>query len=151
MTSRSEGPRNAGFTLIEVLVVIVILGLTVALVAARGPARSAALEARAAASEVVQTLRLGRSRAIAQDRRVAVVLDLPSHRLAMDGTVRATLPAWLPLAVCMTDGTAPRRAVFDFAPDGSATGGIVVLGNPGRRFLVSVDWLTGRIDIADDH
>ncbi len=149
MTSRNDRSGEAGFTLIEVLVVIVILGLTVALVVARGPARNAGLEARAAASEVVQTLRLGRSRAIAEDRPVAVMLDLPSHQLALDGAPRATLPGWLPLAARMDDGTRPRRAVFDFAPDGSATGGILVLGRPGRRFLVSVDWLTGRVDIAD--
>jgi general secretion pathway protein H len=146
---RSERSGEAGFTLIEVLVVIVILGLTVALVAARGPARNAGLETRAATSEAVQTLRLGRSRAIAEDRPVAVTIDLPSHRVALDGVLRAALPAWIPLADRMADGTEPRRAVFDFAPDGSATGGIVVLGNPGRRFLVSVDWLTGRIDISD--
>jgi general secretion pathway protein H len=149
MISRSDRSGEAGFTLIEILVVIVILGLSVALVAARGPARNAGLEARAAASEVVQTLRLGRSRAIAEDRPVAVMLDLPSHHLALDGVPRANLPEWIPLAARMADGTAPRRAVFDFAPDGSATGGIVVMGTPGRRFLVSVDWLTGRVDIAD--
>jgi general secretion pathway protein H len=146
---RSERSTEAGFTLIEILVVIVILGLTVALVAARGPARNAGLEARAAASDVVQTLRLGRSRAIAEDRPVAVMLDLPSHQLAMDGVLRAALPAWVPLGARMADGSEPRRAIFDFAPDGSATGGSVVLGKPGRRFLVSVDWLTGRVDIAD--
>ena len=143
--SRSDG---AGFTLIEVLVVLVILGMTAALVVARGPARNAGLEARAAAGEVVQTLRLGRSRAIAADRPVAVMLDLPGHRIALDGVARAALPAWLPLAARMADGSTPQRPVFDFAPDGSATGGIVVLGNPGRRILVTVDWLTGRVDIA---
>ena len=151
MILRTDRAAEAGFTLIEILVVLVILSLTVVLVVARGPARNAGLEARAAASEVVQTLRIGRSRAIAEDRPVAVTLDLPSHRLALDGVPRAVLPRWMPLADRMADGTEPRRAVFDFAPDGSATGGIVVLGMPGRRFLVSVDWLTGRVDIADAH
>jgi hypothetical protein len=39
--------------------------------------------------------------------------------------------------------------IFSFAPDGSATGGVIILGTPGRRILVGVDWLTGRVDIAD--
>ena len=107
------------------------------------------MHARAAASEVVQTLRIGRSRAIAEDRPVVVMLDLSSHRLALDGALRAALPAWLPVAAQMADGTAPRRAIFDFAPDGSATGGRVILGRPGRSVLFSVDLVTGRVDIAD--
>ena len=146
---RSDQPRDAGFTLIEVLVVLVILGLTAALVVARGPARSAGLEARAAASEVAQTLRLGRSLAIASDHPAAVMLDVSSHVLTLDGTPRALLPAGLPLADRMADGTEPRRAIFDFASDGSATGGIIALGSRTRRYLVTVDWLSGRVDVVD--
>jgi general secretion pathway protein H len=149
MILRSDTSRDAGFTLIEVLVVIVILGLAAVLVLAQGPARSAGLEARAAASEVAQTLRLGRAQAIATDRPAAVMLDITAHWLSLDGAPRAFLPAALPLAALMADGSRPRRAVFGFAPDGSATGGTVALGGPGRRILVTVDWLTGRVDIAN--
>lgn len=151
MTWRSEATGDAGFTLIEVLVVIVILGLTATILLARGPLRSPGLETRAAASEVAQTLRLGRSRAIATDRPAVVMLDVATHGLALDGVARAPLPAWLPLAARMADGAVPQRAIFAFAPDGSATGGVIVLGTPGRRIQVGVDWLTGRVDIADAH
>ena len=146
---RSKQSRDAGFTLIEVLVVLVILGLTAALVLARGPVRSAGMEARTAASEVAETLRLGRSVAIAGDRPAAVTLDVASHWLTLDGARRALLPASLPLAARMADGTEPRRAVFDFASDGSATGGTIALGTSARRILVTVDWLTGRVDVAN--
>jgi general secretion pathway protein H len=141
--------REAGFTLIEVLVVIAILGLAAAILVARGPLRSPGLEARAAASEVAQTLRLGRSRAIAADRPVAVVFDPRSHRLLLDGAIQPKLPAWLPVTAVMADGTKPRLVVFGFSPDGSATGGTVALGLPSRRILVAVDWLTGRVEIAN--
>ena len=147
MLWRSETSGEAGFTLIEVLVVLVILGLTVALVLARGPARNAGLEARAAASEVAQTLRLGRSRAIANDRPTTITLDLSSHWLTLDGARRAVLPPALALAARMADGSHPRRPVFEFASDGSATGGTIFLGSADRRILVTVDWLTGRVDV----
>jgi general secretion pathway protein H len=149
MILRSDTSGEAGFTLIEVLVVIVILGLTAALVLARGPSRSAGLEARAAATEVAQTLRLGRSQAIATDRPTAVMLDVSTHWLMLNGAARGVLPAALPVAALMADGSRPRRAIFGFASDGSATGGTVVLGNPGQRILVTVNWLTGRVDVVN--
>lgn len=140
--------RDAGFTLIEMLVVLVILGVAGALLLARGPARSAGLEARAAASEIVQTLRLGRSRAIATNRPVLVRLGLRTHRLSLDGVARPVLPNSITLAAVMADGTVPAGvAVFVFAPDGSASGGRVALESGGRRIAMTVDWLTGRIGL----
>lgn len=151
MTSRISAAgagRDGGFTLVEILVVLAILGAALALALARGPARSAGLEARAAASQVAQALRLGRSRAIAGGRPVAVILDLPAHALTLDGAKRLALPASVALAAVMADGSVPARlAAFVFAPDGSATGGRVWLGAAPRGLAVSVDWLTGRVGV----
>jgi general secretion pathway protein H len=139
---------DRGFTLIEMLVVIAILAAAAAILVARGPARSRGLEARAAASDLAQTLRLGRSRAIAADRDVRVVLDLQTHGLLLDGAARPALPGSVALAAVMADGgAARRRAVFVFAPDGSASGGQVVLAAGERRTVVAVDWLTGRVGV----
>jgi general secretion pathway protein H len=141
---RSDG----GFTLIEMLVVLVIVGLAAAILVARGPARSPGLEARAAASQVVQVLRLGRSRAIAADRPVPVVFDLRTHQIFLDGVARGRLPAAVSLAAEMPDGSVPRtQAVFTFAGDGSASGGFLALTDRGRRIGMSVDWLTGRVGL----
>ena len=139
---------DAGFTLIEMLVVLVILGMAGVLLLSRGPARSPGLEARAAASEIVQTMRLGRSRAVASDRPVAVVVGLRSHRLTLDGVARPALANSITLGAVMADGTVPLGdAVFVFAPDGSASGGRVALDAGGRRIAMTVDWLTGRVGL----
>ncbi len=130
------------------LVVLVILGMAGALLLARGPARSPGLEARAAASEIVQTMRLGRSRAIANDRPVPVVVGLRTHRLTLDGAPRPALPNSVTLAAVMADGVVPPGdAIFVFAPDGSATGGRLALDYGGRRIAMTVDWLTGRVGL----
>ena len=141
-------PLDRGFTLIEMLVVIAILAAASAILVARGPARSPGLEARAAASDLAQTLRLGRSRAIAADRPVSVVLDLATHAMTLDRAPRPALPGSVGLAAVMADGSVVRRqAVFVFAPDGSASGGQVLLDVGGRRLTVAVDWLTGRVGV----
>ena len=139
----------AGFTLIEILVVVAVLAIALAILVARGPLRSAGFEAQAAATRLVQTLRLGRSRAIAADRPVPVVLDLATRDVALDGVPRFVLPASATVAARMADGRVPaRRVEFLFAPDGSATGGRVILAIAERRLVVTVDWLTGRVGIT---
>jgi prepilin-type N-terminal cleavage/methylation domain-containing protein len=67
---------TAGFTLIEMIVVLVVLGLALGLVMTRGPVHSRRLELDATARQVAGALRLARSRAIAEERGVAVVLEL---------------------------------------------------------------------------
>ena len=72
--------RDAGFTLIEVTVVLAILGFVGGLVLGRGPPRSAALELRAASATVAQTLKGARTRAIATNRRLYSVKLVSTQR-----------------------------------------------------------------------
>ena len=67
--------RSAGFTLIEMTVVLVVLGLLVGIVLSRGPAHSPALDTRGAADAIAETLRGARARAIAANREIAFHLD----------------------------------------------------------------------------
>ena len=129
--------RNAaGFTLLEMLVVLAILGLATAFLVARGIGPGPATQARAAADAVAAALRDARGRAIRDDRFVTIAVDVPAHALR---TVDAP-PLLLPRALEMAGTSAIR-----FAPDGSSSGGQIALAGGGVRALVSVDWLTGRV------
>ena len=142
--------RAAGFSLIEMIVVLVILGLALALIVTRGPQRSHTLEFRAAASEVAETLRLARARAIASNRPVRVVVDTETHRMVAEGGAVRALPAAYGVAVQTVAGEADgRRGVIGFSPDGSATGGRITLADGARRVWIDIDWLTGRVSITD--
>lgn len=145
-----RGDGEAGFTLIEILVVIVILGLVAALVAMHGPQRNATLDLRAAAQEVAQTLRLARARAIAGNRVVGVAFDPATHMMRLEGTTPRPLPPDLGIAVTAAPGNTlgQRMAAIRFAPDGSSSGGSVELGTGGRRARIGVDWLTGRVSLT---
>ena len=50
-----------------------------------------------------------------------------------------------------TPGLAPARrtGAISFAPDGSSSGGRIERADGGRRMRVSVDWLTGRVGVAE--
>ncbi len=128
-----------GFTLLEMLVVLAVLGLMVGLVVARGPLRSAGLDARLAANQLAGTLRAARSQAIAADRPVAVAIN------AALATVQVGNAPPRPVGAAITGLTQP----LVFLPDGSSRGAAVIVAAGPMRKRVSVDWLTGRVSIAD--
>ena len=141
----SERKGQAGFTLIEILVVLAILGFAASVIISRGPPTSAGLQMRQAAGTLVQALRLARSRAIAADAAVAVVLDLRSHSLLFNGVPQGVLAGPIAMQAVSPSGANVQRAVFLFAPDGSASGGRVVLGTGAGHIGISVDWISGRV------
>ena len=135
--------RRRGFTLIEMLVVLVILGLVAGLVLARGPARSAGLDLRSQAAQLAGVLRGARGQAIATNQQVRFALDAARHGFSVDGGVARSLPPQMQ-AVLVGD-----QAEIVFSPDGSASGGTITLAEGAGRIQVAVDWLTGRVAVAD--
>ncbi|WP_158746991.1 Tfp pilus assembly protein FimT/FimU [Acidisphaera sp. L21] len=134
MTRHDDG----GFTLIEMLVVLVVLGIMIGLVVAHGPSRSAGLDARMAANMLAGTLRAARSEAIAADRSVTVVVD------GSAGTVRV---GGRPARLIGARVAAGQPIVF--APDGSSGGGQIAVTAGTVHKAIAVDWLTGRVSIVD--
>ena len=124
---------------------LAVLGLVAGLVLARGPQRSATLEMREAATAVAQAMRVARTRAIVTNRRVVVTLDPRTATLRIGTETPRRLPAGIAMAVVST-ADVPGIA---FLPDGSASGGRVELEVGGRRTQVGIDWLTGRVSVAD--
>lgn len=129
-----NGHRQEGFSMLEMIVVLAILGLALSLVLMRGPMRSPRLDAQAAARDLAGTLRVARGRAIAENRPVTVAFADNLYRI--DGSsVRR-----VPYDVMLTGNGAIR-----FAPDGSSSGGVVMVQAAASRIAVLVDWLTGRV------
>ena len=147
----SASDRTAtGFTLLETLIVLLIVGLMLAFVLERGPIRSAGLTARAAAAELAEGLRLARSQAIAANQPVSLSVDVVRHVWRVGSGPLQLLPPELEIALYTVAGAQLGSAGFiAFAPDGSSTGGRIELVRGTERLKVGVDWLTGRVSVAD--
>lgn len=124
--------NRAGFTLIEMIVVIVIMALVASLLLVRQPWHSAGLDLAATRRGLASVFQTARSRAIVQGRDVVVVIAANGYSL--DGAV-TPLPAGQVLS--------PSRLVF--TPDGQSSGGTILLTAATLRIALTVDWLTGRV------
>ena len=143
--------REAGFTLIELVVAISIAGLMMALIVMQGRPRSAGLEENGTASELAGGLREARAQAIVLNKPVALTLDVVGRQWKIDGQPAHGVPKQFRLSVLTVKGeTRGDRAAIVFEPDGSSTGGKVEFNDGLRKFAVDVDWLTGNVRVTKE-
>ena len=155
--------KTAGFTLLELLVVLAIAGMLVALVPAAVSAVVPGTKARVAAYDMASSLRDARNLAISQSTPVDVVFDLESASYAIAGSPPSVLPRGMALVIQERSGyvsetrRVARQSSFDreepvtlrFYPDGSSSGLDVRLGpENGGGYVVRVDWLFGGASVT---
>ena len=136
---RRSATGEAGYTLVELLVVVAIIGLLLAMTPALLRTAIPGQQTLSAARTLAMDLRAARNAALTQGIETRVSFDTERQSyLLQPGANARRLPYGVPFAAAK-DGVE-----IDFFPDGSARGGIITVG---RRYRVSADWLTGRVSI----
>lgn len=142
--------RQQGFTLVELLVVLALVGAVLAVALPRfsmGPGRR---ELLGAAHEVAATLREARSQALVANRSRYFHADLSTNTFWAQGEARNALPPGLRMSVrTVEDQILEGSATVRFHPDGSSTGGSIRLAVRDIAYDVLVDWLDGGITIRE--
>jgi len=152
MTLRSEityRTREAGFTLIEMIVVLTILAMMTVLITANGIRVSPAVHARAAAEAISGALRSARSEAVMSNRSVLFTLDVANRFYQWGQIPQQFLTNDLNLSLLTSrDQVAPEGVgQIRFDPDGGSSGGRVSIEGGGVVWWVGIDWLSGRVSI----
>jgi general secretion pathway protein H len=140
--------RRSGFTLIEMLAVMLIVALIASLVATITPGTGRG-QLKALALEVAALLRRERLTAILSGRERHVSLDDERRVLVGDAGESVAVPRDVVLNVLGVDELwSGRLAVVRFDPDGASSGAVLKLSREGAQYEVRVNWYTGGVAVA---
>jgi general secretion pathway protein H len=140
---------TSGFTLLELIVALAIVAALLALVVPiLRPNSNAQLVS--SAHTVANALRLSRMRAIASNRPDSFIVDTQLGAYRMENRTHR-FPSGIRVGLYTASETAlgPSVGSIRFFPDGSSTGGGVLLESDQAGYDVLVDWLTGGISIHE--
>lgn len=151
MTRRDSGRfRSGGFSLIELIAVIVLIATATALAATVMTAGLPGQQLRSAAREVAAQLRYTRAQAIVTGKSQVFFINADNHDWTAPNHRHGTLPDKIGIVATSARIEQPERGVaaFRFFPDGSSTGGRLKLQRDRAAWQLDIDWLTGQVEVT---
>jgi len=141
---------EAGFTLIEMLVVLAILVLVAGVAMPLLSGGSDGLRLQIAASELAAAFRATRSAAILRNAETTMLIDVDRRTFRSNVVAPRVFAPGIDakLTFAAGIGATPSDGGFRFFSDGSSTGGDVLLSLHGQQTKLCVDWLTGQVRLS---
>jgi general secretion pathway protein H len=147
--------RRAGFTLIEIVIVLFIIGIASGLVGIAMTRSSGSLEIRKYTKEISSVLRHARTRAVSEKKIYCFVIDRDEHAFRLysedtdykniDLVMDKPIPEGLEMAL---QGSDEDSSHIEFLPRGSSTGGIIeIVKENGDGYFIIVNRITGKVDV----
>ncbi|MSR17278.1 MAG: type II secretion system protein GspH [Methylococcaceae bacterium] len=142
---------NAGFTLLELIVVLAIVALGYGAVAVNFSAGNDDMALKAVARDLTSGLRYVRSQAMLSHKTATLDFNLSNNSYSLTGQKKIyTLPENIDVTINtakdeLHDGVAQLR----FFPDGSSIGGRVTLEKKSHIQKININWLTGHVTLTE--
>ena len=158
----SQPPRDDGFTMIEVLVTIALMGIIMAFSVSGWGRYARAHEQSGTAQELRSALRSVQQRAVTEGVSMCVSFNTTSYTVwraacgspnakvqgpvQVNGRARLATPVFTPLTAAQAANTVV------FTPRGTASQGDVHVTRPGstKDYKVAVEGFTGRVSLCDE-
>ncbi len=147
--SHQRGPR--GFTLIELIVVMVILSLSIGMILPRVAASWRRMEDREFLQEFVQTLKRARLRAMNSGGIVAFRIRGSERVYDLELPPQKPIPSNVDIdAVSLEIDPETRDSLILFFPDGSMSGSdLKITFHQERAFHISINPLIGTVHVTE--
>lgn len=153
IVSRLGGPRpgavdaSRGFTLIELVVALSIAAFAVALVPFAAERFFAGSEYRSTVRDLTTSIRSARMLAMKTGQQQVFQLDTVSGAFTVGGKAAGRVAESIEIELRVAQSEIDETGVggIRFYPDGSSTGGSVILRRQGGGVQLRVGWLLGRL------
>lgn len=161
-----EGVKEKGFSLIELIIVLILFGLSVSLVIPSLSRLSKTMELKGAVKKVTAILHAFRSEAVNKGKVYQVLFDANSKEVLVqspevaEGKEEDEKKEFRPKTYLVPSGVMmkeiqvadPQYPVdlpsIEFYPNGGSNGGSLILDTEGRKgYKIKVNFLTGTVDV----
>ena len=141
--------RPAGFTLLEVLLVMALIAAASVLAALTVSGGFESMRLRSSAKEIAANLRYARAQAISTGRPQSFAIDPRAHVWQGANGRKGEIPKKLGIVFTGAREVQPRDGIgaIMFFADGASTGGRVQVNSRGAAWNVDVAWLTGEVSL----
>jgi general secretion pathway protein H len=144
--------KQRGFTLIELIVVLVIVILGFSAIGISISSGNDATETKAAARDIVSALRYARGEALIAHEEITLSFNLEDNSYTLSHRDKVyDIPKAIAVTIvtAQSELTGQGQGSIRFFPDGSATGGRITLERNAIKWQIDINWLTGQIELAD--
>lgn len=147
--------KQVGFTLIEVIIVLVIIGIASGLVGVWISRGSGSLEIRKFTKSVSATLRYARTRSVSEKKVYCLVIDKEKQKYRLyaedtdytkiDLVAEKPIPGELLMTLRGSDEDSPN---VEFFPRGNSSGGVIeIVREDGSGYFITINRITGKVDV----
>lgn len=144
--------RDAGYTLLEALVVLTIVSLASAIIFSRAQSGAGRLSLAGEARELTAVLREAQTGALRLNRDVAVTFSADATQYASDlSDAPHRLSAGRLAVTASVHRTQAEDSVVTFHRDGRASGADIMLHDAQRGYVIRIDPATGAVSVESMH
>lgn len=137
--------KDKGFTLLELIIVMFLIGLTLSLVAVLFSNSLPSSKFSATTREIVASIRHARTLAQLRGEKQTLTIDMEAHKYGIDNVTSRDIPPGISIKVVdpLQGDVQTGKYQFDFPPTGGTQGGTIVLWNSKKTVKIELDPIVG--------
>jgi len=137
--------KDKGFTLLELIIVMFLIGLTLSLAAVLFSNSLPSSKFSATTREIAASIRHARTLAQLKGEKQTFTIDMEAHKYGIDTVTSRDIPPGISIKVAdpLQGDVQSGKYQFDFPPTGGTQGGTIVLWNSKKTVRIEIDPIVG--------